>query len=102
MTDFTKIRVLNGKLCKFDVVHQLVGGAISGDENGPFIFHDGQTPPTEKQIQAVQDEYDAKKYQRDRKPEYPSIEDQLDKIYHSGIDEWKKDIKAVKDKYPKP
>jgi len=23
------------------------------------------------------------------------------KIYHSGINEWKKDIKAVKDKHPK-
>ena len=32
---------------------------------------------------------------------YPSIADQLDKIYHSGIDEWKKVIKATKDKYPK-
>ena len=32
---------------------------------------------------------------------YPSIVDQLDKIYHSGIDEWKKVIKATKDKYPK-
>ena len=47
-------------------------------------------------------DYDAKQYQRDRQPEYPSIPDQLDKIYHSGINEWKKDIKAVKDKYPKP
>ena len=50
----------------------------------------------------VQKEYDAKKYQRDRKSEFPSIPDQLDKIYHSGLTEWKKDIKAVKDKYPKP
>ena len=32
---------------------------------------------------------------------YPSIKDQLDKIYHSGIDEWKKVIKTTKDKYPK-
>ena len=30
-----------------------------------------------------------------RKKEYPSIVDQLDKIYHSGIDEWKKVIKKV-------
>ena len=36
-----------------------------------------------------------------RKPEYPSIEDQLDKIYHSGVAAWKKDIKEIKDKYPK-
>jgi len=36
-----------------------------------------------------------------RKKEYPSIVDQLDKIYHSGIDEWKKVIKKVKDDNPK-
>jgi len=36
-----------------------------------------------------------------RREEYPSIEDQLDKIYHSGIDAWKADIKVIKDKYPK-
>ena len=36
-----------------------------------------------------------------RANDYPSIKDQLDKIYHSGIDEWKKVIKATKDKYPK-
>ena len=41
-------------------------------------------------------------YQTKRKAEYPSIEDQLDKIYHSGINAWKADIKAIKDKYPKP
>ena len=36
-----------------------------------------------------------------REQEYPSIADQLDDIYHNGVDEWKKTIKAVKDKYPK-
>ena len=40
-------------------------------------------------------------YVEKRSNEYPSIEDQLDKIYHDGIDSWKADIKAVKDKYPK-
>ena len=38
----------------------------------------------------------------DRAKEYPSIVDQLDDIYHNGIDGWKTTIKAVKDKYPKP
>ena len=41
-------------------------------------------------------------YKFEREKEYPMIEEQLDKIYHDGIDEWKKVIKAVKDKYPKP
>ena len=36
-----------------------------------------------------------------RRAEYPPLEDQLDKIYHSGLNAWKADIKAIKDKYPK-
>jgi len=36
-----------------------------------------------------------------RTSEYPPLEDQLDKIYHSGVTNWKKDIKTIKDKYPK-
>ena len=92
-----------------DAVKQLVEGNYYGPVNGPindYVFQDNQTPPTEEAIQAklaeLQADYDAKKYQRDRAIAYPSIEDQLDKIYHSGIDGWKKDIKAVKDKFPKP
>ena len=54
----------------------------------------------EVKITELQTAYNNKKYQRDRKLEYPSIADQLDKIYHSGIDEWKKVIKATNDKYP--
>ena len=33
---------------------------------------------------------------------YPSIADQLDTIYHEGIDVWKATIAAVKQEYPKP
>tara|TARA_R110002096_G_C14391866_1_gene706605 strand:+ start:443 stop:844 length:402 start_codon:yes stop_codon:yes gene_type:complete len=36
-----------------------------------------------------------------REKEYPSIADQLDDIYHNGIDAWKATIKTTKDKYPK-
>ena len=41
-------------------------------------------------------------YTEARAAEYPPIVDQLDKIYHDGIDAWKADIKKIKDKYPKP
>ena len=41
-------------------------------------------------------------YKSKRAAEYPSIPDQLDEIYHNGIDAWKETIKATKDKYPKP
>ena len=37
-----------------------------------------------------------------RRESYPPLNEQLDKIYHSGVDAWKADIKAIKDKYPKP
>ena len=43
----------------------------------------------------------AMQYIEKRKKEYPEIKQQLDDIYHNRIDEWKKTIKAVKDKYPK-
>ena len=47
-------------------------------------------------------EHEANQYKMRRRMEYPSMEEQLDKIYHDGIDAWKVDIKAIKDKYPKP
>ena len=46
-------------------------------------------------------QYEAKEYQHKRAAEYPSIQQQLDDIYHNGVDGWKETIKAVKDKYPK-
>ncbi len=67
---------------------------------------DGSTKPSEAEInaglKAMQDAFDAKEYARKRAVEYPSVVDQLDDIYHNGIDAWKTTIKATKDKYPKP
>lgn len=64
-----------------------------------------QTEPTQEEIDAeikrLQDQYDANEYQRSRALEYPSIPDQLDEIYHNGINAWKAVIKQTKDKYPK-
>ena len=44
---------------------------------------------------------DPDQYKINRATEYPSIADQLDDIYHNGIDAWKATIKTTKDKYPK-
>ena len=69
-------------------------------------YQDKDTCPTESEINAeiarLDTEYANKKYQRDRAEEYPSLVDQLDDIYHNGIDGWKATIKTTKDKYPKP
>ena len=50
---------------------------------------------------ASKEAWDAEEYARNRASEYPSIVDQLDEIYHNGIDAWKAKIKETKDKYPK-
>ena len=80
--------------------------SISGEDFNKIIWHDDNpTNITKEEIEAKQTElqtaYDAKEYQRDRAREYPSIADQLDDIYHNGIDAWKATIKITKDKYPK-
>ena len=71
-----------------------------------FIKDNGDTKPSDSEINAklaeLKTAYDNKKYQRDRAAEYPSLVDQLDDIYHNGIDGWKATIKTTKDKYPKP
>ena len=73
-----------------------------------LVVLDGGSKPTEKQctdgLAALQTAWDLENdsYKSKRRAEYPSIEDQLDNIYHNGIDAWKSTIKATKHKYPKP
>ena len=78
---------------------------INGEDVNNITWQDNTTPIPKEDILAKQKElqisYDNNKYQRVRESMYPSIADQLDDLYHNGIDGWKKTIKAVKDKYPK-
>ena len=55
----------------------------------------------QSKIDAARVELDKLKYKEQRRAEYPPVVDQLDDIYHNGIDGWKATIKATKDKYPK-
>ena len=55
-----------------------------------------------EEIQRLQSEWDSTKYQRQRMAAYPNIEDQLDQIYHQGIDSWKESIMTIKLQDPKP
>ena len=80
--------------------------SVNAEDINQITWHDGNpTNITNKQITDKQAElkavYDKNKYQRDRAEKYPSIVDQLDDLYHNGIDGWKKTIKEIKDKYPK-
>ncbi len=58
--------------------------------------------PTDDELNAAYIAWKAaEEYKINRANEYPPIIDQLDDIYHNGIDGWKATIKAIKDKYPK-
>ena len=79
--------------------------SINAEDVKQITWHNDTTPISEKEILTKQKEliaeYNSKEYQRKRRFEYPPIEDQLDDLYHNGIDGWKSTIKAIKDKYPK-
>lgn len=56
-----------------------------------------------EEIEKIRDELQKTRYQRQRAPEYPSIGDQLDALFHAGVfpPEMAAKIQAVKDKFPK-
>ena len=72
-----------------------------------LIVHDGGSKPTEADctngLKALQDAWDLENdsYKSKRRADYPSVVDQLDDLYHNGIDGWKATIKSVKDKHTK-
>ena len=79
--------------------------SVNAEDLDQITWHKDTPVISKSDIQAKQAElkadYDAKEYQRKRAEEYPSIPDQLDDLYHNGIDGWKATIKVTKDKYPK-
>lgn len=78
---------------------------VNDEDASAVVWLGNTTPIAEADILAKQKElqtaYNKNAYQRNRAIEYPTIANQLDDIYHNGIDGWKATIKAVKDKYPK-
>ena len=78
-----------------------------GDTYDSIEWYSTNTKPLPTEQEVVEKDAELKyqeevnAYQEKRKLEYPDWGDQLDQIYHSGIDAWKKDIKVIKDKYPK-
>ena len=94
---------------KYDAIRSLCPKAkfvLVGGEDITWREMNGDSVPSDSEIEAeitrLETVYNNEKYKRDRAAEYPSVVDQLDDIYHNGIDAWKATIKATKDKYPKP
>ena len=74
---------------------------INGDTQETIIAIDKDGNTVNINWTSVNAWTDPNEYKYKRAAEYPSIVDQLDDIYHNGIDGWKTTIKTVKDKYPK-
>ena len=92
---------------KFDAIQALCPNAeftLRGDTL-EWLKANGDTEPSDSAITTklaeLKTDYANKEYQRKRAEEYPTVVDQLDLIFHSGIDAWKAKIKETKDKYPK-
>ena len=66
-------------------------------------WNSDQPQPTVTEIEAADAEWHLQNdHKIARASAYPPIADQLDQIYHEGIDAWKETIAAVKARYPKP
>ena len=81
-----------------DAIYKLYPQVVSTDGETAYDA-DGNEVAYDKD--AVQAYVDAHAYIAKRTSEYPPIGDQLDTIFHEGLDAWKAQIQAVKNKYPK-
>tara|TARA_R110000822_G_scaffold8630_2_gene33895 strand:+ start:824 stop:1108 length:285 start_codon:yes stop_codon:yes gene_type:complete len=80
--------------------------AYEADGSQDEYIKSGLVPITDSDLETLREQQeqarlDALTYSENRAEEYPSIADQLDDLYHNGIDGWKITIKAIKDKHPK-
>ena len=71
------------------------------DVTGAFDASENKVTLEQSKIDAARTELAKEDYKLKRRIEFPSVVDQLDDIYHNGIDAWKATIKKTKDKYPK-
>jgi hypothetical protein len=97
------------KIDRHTAILSLVGGNLktSGENHEKVFYLDGQTPPSDEEIDAeiirLQAEYDALAWKRSREENYPSIQELVVALYDTDD---KADIEAkrqkVKADYPKP
>ena len=84
------------------------GDELNEDWYASVTWTGDVSKPTLAEVKTKMDElkadFDSKKYQRDRQPQYPPMGDQLDALYHAGVfpEDMAAKLKAVKDANPKP
>ena len=79
---------------------------IKNNDYSQLQWNDSSPKPTLEELETKRDQmqkdWDAKQYQRDRASAYPPLTEQMDLLYHGGLDALKAELKKTKDKYPKP
>ena len=94
---------------KYEAIYSLYSNVVSidGDEDDLVAYDKDwnvvslNADDVATKVTQLQTAYNNNAYQRSRAKKYPSMADQLDDIYHNGVDEGEKTIKDDKDKYPK-
>ena len=81
-------------------IYKLYPQVVTVDDGTGAFDKDGNK--VEIDLAAVNAWVDPDTYKYQRAKEYPSYADQFDTIFHEGLDAWKAQIQAVKNKYPKP
>jgi hypothetical protein len=76
--------------------------SVSDDDINQITWLNGTPPIPKDQILAILPQVEQEiKTIENRVKEYGSWQDQLDEIYHQGLDAWKTRIQSIKAKYPK-
>jgi hypothetical protein len=72
-------------------------------DDGSFVhlLPEGSVPITDEEAEALRPKPPLLTYADLRAAAYPSIQDQLDTIFHRGLDAWKAEIQVVKDTFSK-
>ena len=84
-----------------EAIYALYPNVVSIDDTAGAFDKDGKS--VEINMSQVNAWVNPEQYKYDRASEYPPLSEQLDYIYHNGVEAWKTNmIQPVKDKYPKP
>jgi hypothetical protein len=80
-------------------IYTLYPQVVSIDDTAGAFDKDGNKVEIDMALVDAWQDPEAYKYKR--AAEYPSYADQFDTIFHEGLDAWKTQIQAIKNKYPK-
>lgn len=85
-------------MMKYEAIYKLYPSVVTIRGDDAFDADGNAVTYDEAAVQAYMD---ANEYKAQRAAAYPSITDQLDLLYHGGMDAWKAAIIAVKEEFPK-